>query len=68
MKKLTSIKSPLFNTLEEREMRNVMGGLVQPVNTGTAASPIMTAHKDGTSTTDGSNPANPDDGPNDANQ
>jgi hypothetical protein len=65
MKKLTSIKNPLFNTLERTEMKEVMGGTVG--NTATAAGIVSTGHKDGTTTTDGTTPASSDDGPNDAN-
>lgn len=61
MKKLTSIKDPLFNTLEKKEMKHVLGGnMVAP--TATAAAPINTYHqKSDTWTNDGSTPADPND-------
>jgi len=60
MKKLTSIKNPLFNTLEKEEMKHVLGGSGTP--TATAAAPIMTTSKStGETTVDGTVPANPND-------
>ncbi len=64
MKKLTSIKSPLFNTLEKAEMKQVTGGVVG--STPTAGGPSITGQKDGSTTNDGTLPAT-DDGAGDAN-
>lgn len=60
MKKLTSIKNPLFNTLEKSEMKQVFGGvLAKPTATGPG--PIITGNKDGTTSSDGTDPGSSND-------
>lgn len=61
MKKLQSLDSMLFKTLEASEMKAVTGGEFQASNTGTLAG--VTVFTDGTSATD--SPANPNDGADD---
>lgn len=61
MKKLMSIKNPLFNTLEEKEMKHVWGGSMT-VPTATGPSPIYCNHSNGRIDVDGTEPGYPDDG------
>lgn len=60
--KLTSIDNPLFKTLEAREMKQVLGGVSEPTQTG--PSPMMTTSKStGQTSVDGTNPGSPNDNP-----
>ena len=62
MKKLTSIKNPLFNTLERTEMKQVLGGMLASP-TGTGPAPIVTTSKStGQTTNDGTIPGSSNDG------
>ncbi|HEY8928838.1 MAG TPA: hypothetical protein VIM55_06590 [Mucilaginibacter sp.] len=62
MKKLTSIKNSLYQTLEPQAMKQLRGGYM-PEPTATGPSPIVTVSKStGQTTNDGTNPGSNNDG------